>query len=264
MDPSTTGRRHPRSGSVSVAELIRNHPHLRTREAIESERFVEELLGPDRPSAPEGPGKAVQLLRFVLVSVGVLVVCGAVGAASVIVSARPHIPTAAAAPTPTEITGPTVLRPDLLHGTLTTPAHPAVARTLRAAPPTTPPAGFEPFIRGAETRPITTDPSASGLGSGVEVVREFYRLLSSEPAAAFALLDQQMVGNDPLGFVSSWRTVRAVRLARVEPGRDGSVRVSVSMQRPEGDWLHTEQLLTVSRTSPPRIVGAQLLSAQHG
>ncbi|MFB9428913.1 hypothetical protein, partial [Streptoalloteichus tenebrarius] len=84
MDPSPSGRRHPRAGSISVAELIGQHPRpvrIPPSHVVDADRLVEELLGPapadDADDDPRGAGRA---RRFAGLALGTLVLCGAVAA----------------------------------------------------------------------------------------------------------------------------------------------------------------------------------------
>ncbi|MFB9434031.1 hypothetical protein, partial [Streptoalloteichus tenebrarius] len=200
----------------------------------------------------------------------VLVLCGAVAAAAVLTGSPPRGgATTGSAGAPTQISGVAALRPDVLDrglpGRRETAGAAGVATTTGATP--TRPAergGPTTTATGVGTRSITTDPSAGGLGSGVEVVREFYRLLAVDPHAAFALLDPGLHGGDPTGFTAPWQGVRAVRLEEVTPRPDGSVEARTAIHQADGGWLRVRQLLFVSETNPPRITGARLLSAQRG
>ncbi|SHG52174.1 hypothetical protein [Streptoalloteichus hindustanus] len=286
MDPSPSGRRHPRAGSISVAELIGQHPRpvrVPPPHLAEADRLVEELLGP-APTAEEdeeeGPRRVGRVARIVGLTVGALVLCGAVAAAAMITGSPPHGGATTATPsTPSQISGVAALRPDVLDGGLTgrrdtavatgaatagATRTPGAATTTAMTPTPTRVGGPTSTTSGVGTRPITTDPSAGGLGSGVEVVREFYRLLAVDPNAAFALLDPGLPGGDATGFATSWRGVRAVRLEDATPRLDGAVEARTAIQQADGGWLRVRQLLFVSETNPPRITGARLLSAQRG
>jgi hypothetical protein len=261
---------------------------------------LDELLDPPTrvdevgPVAVEAPSRAGNIAKLVGLAASAFVLCGSVAAAAVITNNRPHGQLAgAAARPPLEIIGAGALRPDMLGAQLGgAPGAEGVPAGAGSEPPALPaampgevsligdgPAKTEPADGGVVAAPRTSTSPAHGEpvpladgGSGgsadrnsntaVGVVREFYRLVGQEPDAASELLSPEMQGADPTGFVQSWASVLALRLERVELRPDRAVLAVVAIQGRDRRWMRVEQLLRLATTSPPRIVGAELLAAQ--
>jgi hypothetical protein len=112
--------------------------------------------------------------------------------------------------------------------------------------------------------PETTHQRAKASNS-VQLVREFYKLIASDPAQAFQLLAPEVFfGADFSRFVAAWSAVTDVHVLSMDERKDGSIVSVVSMRMADGSKLRLEQLLRTGGGDELRIVGAQLLSAQHG
>lgn len=279
MERATKGRRHTRAGSVTVADLVgKQTPALRVlhRKEEVTGRLGYDVPVPARVPVPESPtSRATKVARFAGYTAGALALFGSVAAASLITTRTQNTVLAAQSAPPGAITGATALRPDLLGGSLgatrqdrapsaqsvSTPNDieqqtMAAVDTPQAAPQVTPESSTE--------APVSTDLPVEGPPENTEIVTQFYRLVGSRPAAAFALIDPGLLGADPSGFISSWSAVRAVKVERVEARPPNSVLAVVCVQQPDGKWLRVEQLLRTSRSTPPRITSAEILSAQLG
>jgi hypothetical protein len=253
----------------------------------------------DPPARDIPSSRAAKVARFAGYTAGALALCGYVAAASLIIGRTPSIGAVAQSAQPGAITGATALRPDLLGAQLGAPVDGPVAPTTKSdetpvssAPPTARPTDEQQGTSNVGTpqattpatplatpqsdsqqpvnaepstaEPSTAGPSTAGPADNAEVVREFYRLIRSQPAAAFGLIDPVLRGSDRSGFVSSWSAVRAVNVERVESRPDKSILAVVSVQRSDGSWLVVQQLLRTTDTTPLRIAGVEILSAQLG
>jgi hypothetical protein len=167
-----------------------------------------------------------------------------------------------AAPTP--ITGIGALRPDTLEAQLSGHGGAAAAPTTSARPHapirTAPHAADAPAA--ASTPPA--DPAPPSATSPQQLVREFYQLAESQPAAAAQLLSPSLLSTDPTGFIKAWQSAAKVEVDSVQANPDGTVQAVVRMLQPDGSWLRVVELLHVTSGSQPLISGAQLLSAQNG
>ncbi|PRY43648.1 hypothetical protein [Umezawaea tangerina] len=264
--PTTTGRRHNRAGSITVAELIRNQPspvRIPSREEADTEDLVEDVLGMEETDQRRS-NRAAKAAGLVA---GALVLFASVAAASILAGNRPESTSAPRTAAAIELSGSTALRPDLLSARLGD--EPAAAPTAE----TTPSASNAPIAADPRTEtPSSAPPTGSAaappsvaIGSQprIDVVREFYSLLPAQPAAAALLLTSDLVGGDALGFVRSWSTIKAITVDSTTQRPDGSVLAEVSMQELDGRWLRVEQLFWFGDTSVPKIVGTELLSAQR-
>jgi hypothetical protein len=257
------GRRHSRGGSVSVADLIRRQPgsvRIPTPEEAATDALLGDLLGgkglPDDSDPRTSPA-----LKVLGVLVGAITLAGTVAAASMITSdPRPTKAAAMASPQPQALTGADALRPDVLATELagkTTEAEP-----LSAAPTTTGPSITASTSAAADAGPRAL--TANAPADPVDVVRDFYNTVAQNPRDALAMIGGSLAELDPTGFIRSWSSVRAVRPERVEAMSDGTVLGVIGIQQSDGSWLHVEQLLRVDGGSQPKIVSAQVLSAQRG
>lgn len=119
--------------------------------------------------------------------------------------------------------------------------------------------------RPAEEQPANGDAGAPAAGtpqSKKEIVEQFYRLVPTWPAQAFNLLDPTLLGTDLNKFVESWSTVTGLEVLEVSE-RDDNVFAVVRLRLPDGTHLRVQQLLDVANSTPRRIVGAEILSAQR-
>ena len=78
------------------------------------------------------------------------------------------------------------------------------------------------------------------------------------------LLAPQLFNADFGRFIEAWSSVTDVHVVEMRVQKDGSVVSVVSMHMADGSKLRLEQLLRTGGSGELRIVGAELLSAQHG
>jgi hypothetical protein len=273
VDRLTTGRRHPRAGSVTVTELISRQAaptHYTDSSPPALDDDLDDLTGTEVtdtiPVVPQAahrrePTRSAQLAKLASLGVAGAVLCGAVTIASVIGHQRRDTAQPATRPT-VQITGEQALLPDKLDKTLPQEPVPVTSSTPVAAPerptPDTP-------TRSASTPDTGTAASGSDMAVGPandeELVREFYESLPDSPTAAFDMLSPVALDMSLADFLSSWSTVTDIDDVDVQRKGDG-VLATVRMRLRDGGQLRVQQLLTVAE-SPRRIVGVQLLSAQR-
>lgn len=246
--PTTSGRRHNRAGSVTVAELIRKQP-APTRVRPHQPVGAHGLAGVGAHPEPPARGRA----RLVGVATGAVLLLGWIAGAAILAGNRPAGPVEPRVEPPASISGSFALRPDLLSGRLggAGPAG-AVAPTGQA-----PPAAAEPPVM------VPTSHLVVGPQPQVDVVRRFFELLPANPAEASRLLSPDLVGGDRRDFTRSWGAVQAITLEATRLRPDGTVLAVVSLQERTGRWMHVEQVFHLTDTSVPRIVGTEVLAAQR-
>lgn len=255
-----------RAGRLSVAELL--HREGRTDE-------------------PMPPGGGNNNYRMLAVAAGVALVC-AVVLASTAALTGPRVERALPATGVLEhITGPGVLRPDLLGTTIDpaptgqsggTPSAPAATSAAPPEPTGTPPpagrslpaggqdgAGEDPAVEDAEPPDGdvgTSEPTSERAPDGLLLtVTSFYQQVVTDPADAYALLGPGMQGQGYLAFAESWREVERVTVDSIRSDGPGAAIVVVVLERADGSVLHTVQRVVVADTSgSPRIESARLLS----
>ncbi|HJP75278.1 MAG TPA: hypothetical protein VJ914_13470 [Pseudonocardiaceae bacterium] len=264
MERPRTGHRHDQEGSIAVVDLIRRQSvgpvRIPSIEEADTEALLTELLGPEVEPGKHR-GKMARAAKLVGLAVGSIVLCGSVAAAATLSRAKPPANTpAVAAPTP--ITGIGALRPDTLEAQLSghaggAPAHPAASHA---------PARTEHSANkaAAAANPPSSAPPAPAPTNPQQLVREFYQLVESQPAAAAQLLSPSLLATDPGGFITAWQSAAKVEVDSVQANADGTVQAVVRMLQPDGSWLRVVELLHVTQGSQPLISGAQLLSAQNG
>lgn len=267
MDRLTTGRRHVRTGSVTVTELLTKQAsptHCTDSSPTELDDVADTIpVAPATHRRP--PTKAAQLAKLATLGVATAVLCGAVAVATMIAHQRRETAQPSTRPT-VRITGEQALLPDQLHKTPPTPTSvnpPVVA----ASPEVIEQTASDP-LTSQDDNTDTTNTTASadtvtqiGPATDLDLVREFYENLPDAPTSAFELISSDLL-NTTLGeFLESWSTVHAVDGLDVVQRADG-VLATVRLRLADGSHLRIQQLLTVAE-SPRRIVGVQLLSAQH-
>ncbi|MEU7479404.1 hypothetical protein AB0A63_25680 [Lentzea sp. NPDC042327] len=277
--PATTGRRHTRAGSISVAELIRQQPgpmRIPSAEEAATDALVTSLLGPTEPAPPAGPGRRrragdSRAAQVAGVLTGAIVLVSSIAGAAILAGSRPPNSGVPFTERPVALSGAQALRPDLLSAQL--PSEYTPPRTAPEVPMPQPSA----LLLTSPTR--SADPSAgpsaepsgepatplvsTGPQPQVDVVKRFYELLTTKPGAAAKLLSPDLVGTNPREFVESWGTIRTVNVDQTSLRPNGSVLAVVSMQEWNGSWLRIEQLFWLTDTTQPRIIGTEVLSAQR-
>ncbi|OLR90557.1 hypothetical protein [Actinokineospora bangkokensis] len=282
----TPGKRRPRTGAVRVGELIGGRwpaprrpadpalpalprPRVDDRATVQFERITDEPMARETttddpaataPRADERPTPASRtsaLAQLAGLGLAAAALCGAVATSAVVSSQRAAAPTEA--PPSLQITGERALLPDLLvaaygdsgrRGDLlpaatTTPA--AQARTPRVS-------SADPVRAGATARPVLAPR---------ELVREYYRLVRTDPVGAYDLLAPDLRGADRAAFADACAE-RDLRLESVqEHGAGGDQVVAVvRLTLDDGSPLLVRQLLTVGGEVPQLITRAEVLGAQ--
>lgn len=267
MDRLTTGRRHVRAGSVSVTDLLTKQAEpaaaASVADPLSTATTIDMPVVPAAPTSHRRPSaRGVQLAKATSLGVATIVLCGAVGVASMIAHQRQNGTEVTERPAE-QIDGEQALLPDELDKSLTRdgakaakppPPAPAtqVPRTVAAAPPAP---------RSTAPPPPTTTTAAAAATNELDVVRQFYRLLPSDPALAFNLISPDLLHSTLGQFLESWSAVRSVEVLGIEKRANG-VLASVRMRLADGGHLQLQQLLRVA-DAPRRIVGVELLSAQR-
>jgi hypothetical protein len=263
VERSRTAHGSDHEGSIAVVDLIRRQHvgpvRIPSIEEADTDALLTELLG-EEVEPGRHRGKMARAAKLVGLAVGSIVLCGSVAAAATLSRSRPPAtPPVVAAPTP--ITGIGALRPDTLEAQLSDHGGAALAPVTSAKPSASvtvaPPVGTAPV---AVSTPAPPPPAADPQ----QLVREFYRLVESQPAAAAQLLSPSLLSTDPTGFINAWQSAAKVEVDSVQANPDGTVQAVVRMLQPDGSWLRVVELLHVTQGSQPLISGAQLLSAQNG
>ncbi|MEU4740517.1 hypothetical protein AB0G02_08610 [Actinosynnema sp. NPDC023658] len=254
--PTTSGRRHNRAGSVTVAELIRNQPtpvRIRTRDLAAATHGL--LTGPPTAEVdPAPPGRrTARAAKLAGVVTGAVLLVASIAAASVLAGNRPAGPVEPRVEPPGSITGSSALRPDLLSTRLD--SGPGGAAPVQRAAPLA--------VDAPQAPPIMVPPPQVDVGPEpqVDIVRKFFELLPTRPSDASRLLSPELLG-DARDFVESWGHVQAITVESTALRSDGAVLAVVSMQERTGRWMRVEQVFRLTDTSVPRIVSTEVLTAQ--
>jgi hypothetical protein len=280
VERPTSGRRHIRAGSITVAELIKNRPTPVRLPARDDDAVTEEMVGvlaEPQPASHQpvshqdvspnthrrAPARTRQAAKIAVLGVAAGVLCVSVAAASIITTHRQTAPEAAAVQPSVPMTDEQVLLPNLF--TLGPAA--AQRRTDNGLPlptkgaPTTvdaPPAAHAPENKAVPSHPVPAEDPIDA-----ELVRRYYDLLANQPTQALGLLDGVLRASDLSHFVTSWSQVRDIHVLDVQQRSDGTLLAVVAMVLPDGGTARVQQLLTVTKTVPQRITGAEILSAQR-
>lgn len=265
--PATTGRRHSRAGSISVAELIKQQPmRIPSSEEAATDALVTSLLGPTENMTattaviPAVAGrrrrsKKNRLAKAAGLLTGAIVLVSSVTGAAVLAGKRPANTGIPVSERPVALSGASALRPDVLSAQLPNERPP-----LQTAADTPMP---QPSALLLETVEPTIPEVSVGPQPQVDVVKRFYELLTTKPNAAAKLLSPDLVGKNPKEFVEAWGMIKTVNVDQTSVRPDGSVLAVVSMQELDGSWLRIEQLFWLTDTTQPRIIGTEVLSAQR-
>jgi hypothetical protein len=275
----TTGRRHIRAGSVHVSDLIRNQPlpfEIRSPEPAPVSPpagVLDGLLDPAArtPSSHRRPvSKAAQAAKIAGLGLASFALCASIAYGSMITHQRREEGMPEAAPRPTmNISGEQALLPDRLNSVV--PKGGVTGLPGLPGPATN---ATDTIENPGPTQPVDSPPahqtgasSAGATGAGEpqskkELVEQFYRLVPTWPAQAFNLLDSNLLGTDLSQFVQSWSTITGLEVLEVSE-RGNNVFAVVRLRLPDGTHLRVQQLVDVANTTPKKIVGAEILSAQR-
>ena len=255
--PATTGRRHTRAGSISVAELIKQQPvRIPSPDEAATETLVLDLLGPREEGRRRRKPKGRAAKAFGLAT-GAVVLFSSIAAATFLAGNRPVNNGVPYSERPVALSGASALRPDVLSAKLPGDRQPVPTSQLLPAPP------LVKELTTTQPTDLSTPLVPPGPQPQIDVVRRFYELLTSAPGSAVKLLSPDLVGADPEEFVRSWGMIQTVNVDQTVLRQDGSVLAVVSMQERDGSWLRLEQLFWLTDTSTPRIIGTEVLSAQR-
>lgn len=281
MDRPRSGHRRHETGSITVVDLIRRQQGpVRVPSADEADtvQFVSELLGradteatglagadTDPAGGHEHRGWLARSAKLAGLAVGSLALCGSM----VVAAELTHHRTAATVtrPATTVLTGVGALRPDTVAAAL---SGPRVAPPIPAARPMTPTAatgrvtGTIVGSAPATPAPPAAQPATGSALSAADVVRSFYKLVSSDPGAAATLIDPSLLATDPIGFAQAWSALSRIDIESIRQTSAGTVQAVVRMRQPDGTWLRVVEQLHVTDGDNPLINGAELLSAQRG
>lgn len=267
--PATTGRRHTRAGSISVADLLKQQPvRIPSQEEAEVDALVTSLLGPTENTTaataviPVVTGRRrrarrTRAARAAGLFTGTVLLVSSITGAAVLVANRPENTGVPHSERPVALSGASALRPDVLSAQLPN-ENPPPSQTTAVAPAPAPVPAALPQVPEPAAPEVTTGPHPQ-----VDVVKRFYDLLTTEPGAAAGLLSPDLLGARPEEFVAAWNMIKAVNVDQTSVRPDGSVLAVVSMQELDGSWLRIEQLFWLTDTTQPRIVGTEVLSAQR-
>ncbi|MCR3746341.1 hypothetical protein LX88_000279 [Lentzea californiensis] len=273
----TTGRRHNRAGSISVAELIKQQPapapmRILSSEEAATDALVTSLLGPTEnmtaattviPVVPNRRRrtKSSHVARVAGLLTGVAVLVSSIAGAAILAGKRPANVGVPMSERPVALSGSSALRPDVLSAQLPH-ERPPLQTTSTAVMPMPQPSALLLQTAAGTTEPSTPEVSVGPLPQ-VDVVKKFYELLATKPASAAKLLSPELVGANPAEFARSWGKIKTVSVDQTSVRPDGSVLAVVSMQEMDGGWLRVEQLFWLTSTTQPRIVATEVLSAQR-
>ncbi|CAM3984444.1 hypothetical protein KIPE111705_34585 [Kibdelosporangium persicum] len=289
MERPTSGRRHIRAGSITVAELIKNRPtpvHLESRDEAATEEMpagiATEPMPPvtsaePRPLAQPSPAprthrrqaaRTGHLAKLAGLGVATAVLCASIAAASII-NTRRQAETGAVGRPVAEMTNEQALLPHMF--TLTAVNAPRITTEMPAPNTGSASATMENTGSGRRandskklTAPVTPPAQVTNTApTDAELVREYYKLLASQPQQAVGLLDGLLRQTDLSHFLDSWTQTRDIRVIDVQPRGDGALLAVVEMVLPDGGTARVQQLLRVTESQPKRITGAEIVSAQR-
>ncbi|RZS36943.1 hypothetical protein EV193_106177 [Herbihabitans rhizosphaerae] len=230
---------------------------------------LDEFVGEDGLPASHRrqPTTHAQIAKLAGITLAACMLCGSVAAASVISSDRQaervdDVRQAA------QITGEQALRPDLLQlGLLGDVERPTSSGHSHDHDHDHAQEGDLPALPVPQKPSTSSAPptgrTASPPPSTVEVARDFYDRLRRRPHDAIGLLAGNLLGANLGPFVQSWQGVQQVDVLDVRQRQGNSAIATVLMHMADGSHLRVQQLLTTSGGSSPRIVGAEILSAQR-
>lgn len=273
---ATTGRRHTRAGSISVAELMKQQPapmRILSNEEAATDALVTSLLGPTENMTatttviPVVPGRrrrtgTSRVARIAGLVTGAVVLVSSIAGAAILAGKRPANVGVPISERPVALSGSSALRPDVLSAQLPH-EHPPAQTPSTAVMPMPQPSALLLETAAAQASETATPEVSVGPLPQVDVVKKFYELLTTKPNAAARLLSPELVGANPAEFARSWGRIKTVNVDQTSVRPDGSVLAVVSMQEADGSWLRIEQLFWLTSTTQPRIVGTEVLSAQR-
>lgn len=290
MDSSPVGRRRLRHGgsprndplceaTVTVGDLIKRQP-APVREKLTKHRSSSHAArvhtAPPRTPASDPVGLPTgdypTLSRTARVMIGViggLLLCTSATATSLISTQETRAFPGPGARAAGPITGVAALRPDLLReAQWPFPDNGGYASQRQGAPqPSDANPGDQTFTQPEPTPSpaglTTARPDAGSTEAALNVVRDFYHLLGTNPSSALTRVSPSLLGTQGTELASSWKDITSVQPLRVLALRDGEVLGEVVARHADGSELDLEQKFTVERGPHPLIVNVELVSASH-
>jgi len=226
----------------------------------------------EQATAADEPRVSRLLTKTIMVATAAMLLCGAVTAFSVRTTESPRFSPSTPAVGPVKITGPALVRPDLLNKQLAA----GLPTTIRSAGLVAIPGDL---VAGDDVRAERlSEPVARASETGIasqraeqvrKVIREFYATAPELQHRAFELLGPQMRGDGEASFRQSWQTNNKdtkllVQVPVLEIGNGGVAHITVVIAWPDATVLWTEQLLVVSEGPDPKIVRGELFAAHRG
>ncbi|SDJ65185.1 hypothetical protein SAMN04487820_10172 [Actinopolyspora mzabensis] len=227
-------------------------------------RLVDSAENSGHPPTGSGTG-AVQLggrsVLLTMGALGALLATGATAALGVVLSdstpprSERKTPNRAGRP----ITGATALRVDLLLERAGRSRELPGGPEARAGLP-----GESAVPDSADGRTDGPRPGPSGETSvpSVRVVREFCRLLGTEPASAVRLLSMSMTEKQRTNIVRSWRTLRSIRSDEISVTTSGRVVSTVAARDATGAGIALRYSFAVDDGADPLILRVRLEAAR--
>ncbi|WP_156757843.1 hypothetical protein [Actinokineospora pegani] len=250
-DPrSVDPREQPTATQPAVIDLagVLGHPHPAVDEQA-TEQFTRVVDAQAAQAAPvRRSSRASRVAQASVLGIAVVALAGAVTAAAIVADQRAG--SDGPPPPASRITGERALLPDQLSAALAGTSPPPAATGDRPSVAATDP-GTDPARSSATPRPVVRPD---------DLVREFYGLVRTDPAAAYELLAGDRLGTGPEEFDAAFRSV-VVRLESAEL-TDRGVLAVLTITSADGTHLRIRQLLTVSPGVPQQITGVELVAAQ--
>ncbi|WP_157405405.1 hypothetical protein [Actinopolyspora halophila] len=113
---------------------------------------------------------------------------------------------------------------------------------------------------GAENSPA--NPSAGSMRGATGVVRDFYRLLGTDPVRALSLVSTSLTDRQRVRIAHGWRALSSVRPHEIVPTRNGEVLATVAARDDAGTSIALRYSFSVTRGSDPRISRVRLRAAR--
>lgn len=267
-------------GSVSVADLLNRQAlpvRILSQDEVDTEDFVQSLLVREEKRARSRFGV---VFRIIGLTVCAVIFGGVLAAATVLIGSQQTAkqPDQVIA-TPNSITGAAALRPDtftnqisgidqVLTKALNQEPLAAATSNLSSTSQVTP----NPASKAAPNNQLSNTASspnpqvtseAKSAETKVDVVREFYQRVTSDPRSALKLLDPGIAEVDQPGFIQAWSSIKAIQPVVVRMRKDNSVLGVFTIEASDGLWLRIAQVVHLSNVSPPKITDAEVLSVQR-
>ncbi|SDR15284.1 hypothetical protein [Actinopolyspora saharensis] len=121
-----------------------------------------------------------------------------------------------------------------------------------------------PRSSASRTRPADSpaDPPPESARESTGVVREFYRLLSSDPARALSLVSASLTDRQRLRIARGWHALSSIRPQEIVPTGNGEVLATVAARDEAGTGIALRHSFSITRGSDPRISRVRLRAAR--